>query len=58
MITLQQNFKWVLLNGAPISIHLHPAHSNVHPAPPTQLIWACTQLSATPSTLLEPKYRT
>ena len=44
----------------PSSIHLHPAHFNLHPTPsiPTQLISTSTQLSATPSTLLEPKYRT
>ena len=33
--------------------HLHPA-----PSTSTQLISASTQLSATPSTVLEPKYRT
>ena len=60
MIALQQNFKRILLNFAPSSIHLYPGHSNLHLAPSTstQLIWASTQLSATPSTLLEPKHRT
>ena len=49
---------WVLLNRAPTSIHLHPAHFNLHPAPSTstQLISASTQLSASPSTIFEPKY--
>ena len=37
----------------PRSIHLHPAHFNLHPTPSTS-----TQLSATVSTLLEPKYCT
>ena len=32
MMALQQNFKRVLLNCAPRSIHLHPAHLNLHPA--------------------------
>ena len=42
----------------PSSIHLHPAHFNLHPAPftSTQFISASTQLSATPSTIFEPKY--
>ena len=35
----------------PSSIHLHPAHFNLHPAPSTS-----TQLSATPSTIFEPKF--
>ena len=43
--------------------HLHPAPSTstqLHPSPSTstQLISASNQLFATPSTLLEPKYRT
>ena len=40
--------------------HLHPAHFNLHPGPSTstQLISASTQLSGTPLTLQEPKYRT
>ena len=31
-MTLQLNFKRVLLNYAPSSIHLHPAHLSLHPA--------------------------
>ena len=31
-MALQHNFKRVLLNCAPSSIHLQPAHSNLHPA--------------------------
>ena len=60
-----QDYKtlWVLLNRAPTStqfhpspprsIHLHPAHFNLLPAPytSTQLILASIQLSATPSAL-------
>ena len=44
----------------PSSIHLHPAHFNLHPASstPTQFISASTQLSSTPSTIFEPKYCT
>ena len=40
----------------PSSIHLHPAHFNRHLASSTsgQLIWASTQLPATPSTLFKP----
>ena len=39
----------VLLNRAPSSIHLHPAHFNLHLATSTspQLIWVSTQLSKT-----------
>ena len=60
----------VLLNRAPTttqlhppplsSIHLHSAHFNLHPAPSTftQLISDSTQLSATSSTMFEPKRRT
>ena len=42
----------------PSSIHIHPAHFNLHRAPSTstQLISVSTQLSATPSTIFEPKY--
>ena len=42
----------------PSSIHLHSAYFNLPPAPSTstQLISASTQLSATPSMLLETKY--
>ena len=32
MMALQQNFKRVLINCAPSSIHLHPADLNLHPA--------------------------
>ena len=32
MMTLQLNFKSVLLDYAPSSIHLHPAHLSLHPA--------------------------
>ena len=44
----------------PSSIHLHPAHFNLYLAPSisTQLISASTQLSATPSTIFQPKYCT
>ena len=52
---------WVLIMGiTKPCTHLHPAHFNLHPAPPTstQLILASTQLSATPSTIFEPKYCT
>ena len=57
----------------PRSIHVHPAtststqfypspavHFNLYPAPftSTQLISVSTQLSATPSTIFEPKYHT
>ena len=47
---------WVLLNRAPTS----PSSIQLDPAPstPTLLISASTQLSATLSTLLEPKYDT
>ena len=40
----------------PSSIHLPPAHFNIHPSPPTssQLISASAQLSATPSPIFEP----
>ena len=61
---------WVLLNHAatstqfhqppPSSIHLQPAHFNLHPPPSTstELISASTQISTTPSTIFEPKYCT
>ena len=44
----------------PSSIHLHPAHFNLHPTPSTstQLILASIQPSATSSTIFEPKYCT
>ena len=32
MMALQQNFKRVLLNSVPSSIHLHPDHLNLQPA--------------------------
>ena len=40
---------------SPSSIHLHPGHFNLHPAPSTsiQLISVYTQLFATPSTILD-----
>ena len=43
-----------------LSTHLHPAHFNPHPTPPTssRLISTSTQLSATPSTIFEPKHCT
>ena len=55
------NTEKVLLNTNFFSgtvTHLRPAHFNLHPAPPTSnhLISASIQLSATPSTILEPKY--
>ena len=42
------------------SIYLHPSHFNLRPAPSnsTQVISVFPQLSATPSTIFEPKYRT
>ena len=51
---------WVLLNRSPSSTQLLPVHFNSHPARSTStpLISVSTQLSATPSILLEPKYRT
>ena len=42
--------------STPSSIHLHPAHFKLHPSTSTQLISVSTQLSATPSTIIEPKY--
>ena len=55
-------FELALLNHEPTSTYLHPPPPNfihLHPAPfiSTQLISASTQLSVTPSMLLEPKYR-
>ena len=43
-----------------LSTHLHPAHFNPHPTPPTssRLISTSTHLSATPSTIFEPKHCT
>ena len=32
MMALQQNFKRILLNYTPSSIHLHPAYLNLQPA--------------------------
>ena len=42
------------------SIHLHPAHFDLYPAPSTstKLIAVSNQLSATPSTIFQPKYCT
>ena len=44
----------------PSSIHLHPAHFNLHSAPSTsnQFISASAQLYATLSTIFETKYST
>ena len=49
---------FLLHPDSPSSIHLHLNHFTLHQAPSTtiQLISASNQLSATPSTLLEPKY--
>ena len=52
--TIERKKKRVLLNRAPSSIHLHPAHFDLHPSPSTstQLILDSTQLSATPQQYL------
>ena len=53
--------KWIFKMGiTETCIHLHPAQFNLHPTPSasSQLISVSTQLSATPSTVFEPKYFT
>ena len=54
------NLNRVLINRAPSSIQLHPPPPSSFQPPPSsiQLISADTQLSVTPSALLEPNYRT